>query len=240
MYIISKKKDYYDGVVGTTGIDKTVVYNREIEIIEDNSKFPKEFNPHNMFYKRSKRHLVNGGYYDCELESIYHQNSMFIVGFCGKLYIGWKFYREEKVQPFGIRNLETHITYDRDFIKKNLKPNNWRDKLMDDLNFIDTYDSMHIFRHLKVPIFLYDEDYKRTSIDNRAPRRKSVFIINPILGDYEFYKIFESFTAFQEVHMFMGGVLGSGEKEIVEVADKYKIGQHGFDKWSFRKEPKEK
>jgi hypothetical protein len=36
--------------------------------------------------------------------------------------------------------------------------------------------------------------------------------------------------------MFMGGVLGKGEKEIIEVADKYKITQHGFDyKWSFRK-----
>ena len=40
--------------------------------------------------------------------------------------------------------------------------------------------------------------------------------------------------------MFLGGVLGNKEKEIVEVADKYKIAQHGFDKWSFRKEPKNK
>ena len=36
--------------------------------------------------------------------------------------------------------------------------------------------------------------------------------------------------------MFLGGVLGIGEKEIIEVDDKYKIPQHGFDKWSFRKE----
>jgi hypothetical protein len=40
--------------------------------------------------------------------------------------------------------------------------------------------------------------------------------------------------------MFMGGVLGAGEKEIVEVEDKYKITQHGFNKWSFRKEPQKK
>jgi hypothetical protein len=36
--------------------------------------------------------------------------------------------------------------------------------------------------------------------------------------------------------MFMGGVLGAGEKEITEVADKYKITQHGFNKFSFRKD----
>jgi hypothetical protein len=35
--------------------------------------------------------------------------------------------------------------------------------------------------------------------------------------------------------MFLGGVLGSELKDIVEVADKYKITQHGFDKWSFRR-----
>ncbi len=39
MFIISKKKDYYDGVVGTVGIDKTLVYNRETVEIEEN-KFP--------------------------------------------------------------------------------------------------------------------------------------------------------------------------------------------------------
>ena len=56
----------------------------------------------------------------------------------------------------------------------------------------------------------------------------------------EFYKVIDAFTAFQEISMFIGGVLGIGEKEIVEIEDKYKIGQHGFDKWSFRKEPSKK
>ena len=28
MYIIAKNKDYYDGVAGTMGIDKTIVYER--------------------------------------------------------------------------------------------------------------------------------------------------------------------------------------------------------------------
>jgi hypothetical protein len=50
----------------------------------------------------------------------------------------------------------------------------------------------------------------------------------------------DSFTAFQEISMFLGGVLGAGEKNIVEVEDKYKITQHGFNKWSFRKEPEKK
>ena len=50
----------------------------------------------------------------------------------------------------------------------------------------------------------------------------------------------DTFTAFQEIQMYISGVLGTGEKEIIEVEDKYKIPQHGFNKWSFRREPTKK
>ena len=91
------------------------------------------------------------------------------------------------------------------------------------------YDPINLFRESKTPIFVYD-----------TYRRDDAFIINPILKDYEFYKVVDAFTAFTELQMFISGVLGVGEKEIVEIEDKYKIGQHGFDKWSFRKEPQKK
>ena len=42
MLIISKKKDFYDGVVGTMGIDKTLVYDREIIEVEEKN-FPSIF-----------------------------------------------------------------------------------------------------------------------------------------------------------------------------------------------------
>ena len=67
------------------------------------------------------------------------------------------------------------------------------------------------------------------------------FFINPLLKDYQFYKVYDAVQTFQEIQMFISGVLGNKEKEIIEVADKYKITQHGFDKkWSFRKEPTKK
>ena len=68
--------------------------------------------------------------------------------------------------------------------------------------------------------------------------RNIKFFINPNLKNYEFYKIFDTFQAFQEIQMFLGGVLGAGEKNIIEVEDKYKIAGHGFNKWSFRRESK--
>ena len=57
-----------------------------------------------------------------------------------------------------------------------------------------------------------------------------------MLKDYEFYKKFDSFAAFQEIQMFLSGVLGNKENEIIVVSDKDKIAQHGFDKFSFRKD----
>jgi hypothetical protein len=234
MYIITKTKDYYDGVVGTVGIDKTIIYNRETQILENYYEYPKEFRPNRTYNIRYKNHFLNLNHYQNFKTSKYSENSVFIVGFCGKLYVGWKLYREISKE-----GLETYITYDREFIKKNVKTIQWHSNLTDDLNFIDTYNSMNIFVDLKVPAFVYDGDYNRMYLLSPSYRHRaeSRFIVNPILSDYEFYKVFDSFTAFQEIQMFMGGVLGAGEKEIVEVEDKYKITQHGFNKWSFRKEP---
>ena len=234
MYIISKTKDYYDGVVGTVGVDKTIVYERETIINEDPHTFIEPFFPKKIWDRRDRspfRHILSG--YPVEKGSKYDNTSYFIVGFCGKLYIGWKFYQEIK-DNHSYPELDTFITYDLEFIKKQLVHKNWSSNLLDDIDYILSYNSLEMFRNLKIPIFIHDSDYNRTDI--RRYRCNEVFITNPTLKDYEFYKVMDSFTAFQEIQMFIGGVLGTGEKEIVEVEDKYKIDQHGFNKFSFRRD----
>jgi hypothetical protein len=240
MYIIGKRKDFYDGVVGTMGIDKTIIYEREIKILENEKEFPKEFRPVRYVWRKRGMSLlsVTTNMYHCHKESKYTNFSSFIIGFCGKLYVGWKLYREEK-KPFST-DLVTDITYDIDFLKEHVNEKGWGSNLNDDIKYVETYDPIEIFRLLNIPIFIYDSDYERTSIGTYRHRKKSVFIINPNLSDYRFYTVINSFTAFQEIQMFLGGVLGKGEKKITEVEDKYKISQHGFDKWSFRKEPEKK
>ena len=57
MYIIAKKKDYYDGVVGTMGIDKTIVYNRETKIFDNSIYFTIAFRPNHSFNSRFKNHF---------------------------------------------------------------------------------------------------------------------------------------------------------------------------------------
>src|ERR1035437_121426 len=238
MLIISRKKDYYDGVVGSMGVDKTIVYDRVTTILEESEKFPKEFQPNKSWSRRKENHFINLSHFSNYPKTKYLENASFIVGFCGKLYIGWKLYCEFNVSDMISPLLVTEITYDFEYVKKHVKTTTWgSSNLNDDVEYVKNYNAIEVFRTLKTPIFIYDYDYNRTSINVYRKRSKCVFIINPNLSEYEFYTVFDSFQAFQEVQMFMGGVLGKGEKDIVEVADKYKIEQHGFDyKYSFRKD----
>ena len=242
MYIISKHKDYYDGVVGSVGMDKTLVYERTTEEITDNNKMLKEFQAsRNRGWMGTNRDnpFLNIGFAHVERDNPkkYDDEDFFIVGFCGKLYLGWKLYY--KVMGWDLETGEkkeftkTDIVYGYDKVKKFLKDSYWRGNLENDIKYLMDYDPINMFRELKTPVFIYDSE-------RRKPRADDALIINPILKEWEFYKVIDAFTAFQEISMFIGGVLGIGEKEIVEVEDKYKIGQHGFDKWSFRREPSKK
>lgn len=238
----TKKKDYYDGVVGTMGVDKTIIYNREIrEFVKDEIPEPFKRKVSNYYTKQVQAFLKLGGYHiKKEHLKKYNSYSYFIVGFCGKLYIGWKLYASKKTS-FTNENVITTIIYNFEEIKQLLDLKQvWYGNLEDHVNNVLNYDPMDLFRNLNTPVFIYDHDFNRTFLSRYGNYENPKFIINPNLSDYEFYRIFDSFQAFQEIQMFLGGVLGNHEKEIIEVADKYKIEQHGFDKWSFRKESESK
>ena len=242
MYIISKNKDYYDGVIGTMGVDKTIVYERNIVEIEDSKDMPKEFQPsrNSSWNSRRENHFLNIGYMRTESKK-YDDVEFFLVGFCGKLYLGWKFlYKVRERDETGtiVEVPKTDIIYGYENAKNYLKDGYWKSNVKEDIDYVLNYDPINMFRELKTPIFIYDNS--ESNFRHRVSRTNSMLIINPILKDYEFYKVIDSFTAFQEISMFIGGILGIGEKEIIEVEDKYKIPQHGFDKWSFRKEPSKK
>jgi hypothetical protein len=239
MYIISKQKDYYDGVVGTVGMDKTIVYERQTVEIEDNKSMP-DFLKHRKSNWDSQNpfHNVCRASIKSNNNRGYHGVDGFIVGFCGKLYLGWKFYYKEEEfnaelgKPEEV--IKEDIIYGYENAKELLNTEYWRSNLDDDVRFVETYNALDVFREYHAPIFLYD-GYRG------KPRNTDVFYVNPILKDWEFYKVVDAFTAFTELQMFISGVLGTGEKEIIEISNENKIEQHGFDrKWSFRREPTKK
>lgn len=238
MLILSKKKDYYDSSMGIDGIDKTIVYERHEKVFtkhNDNSYIPDEI--HKIFYPKS-RFWSDYSFYMIK-KNDYDFFNIFIIGFCGKYYFGIRFV---EIVNNSYDNIQTNIVYDIEEMKnyienrrgymKKIKDHTKLNELVTKIKNINTQDT---FRKFNTPVFLYQfgDGYSGTP----SEYHENFFIVNPCLKKYDFFKIFDSFTCFQEISMYISGVLGNREKDIIQVADKYKIAQHGFDKWSFRKMP---
>ena len=83
----------------------------------------------------------------------------------------------------------------------------------------------HLFRENRCPVFVYREGCEHT------------ITYNGCLKDLEFYRCVDPYTAFQEIQMFLGG-MAFPNKPIPKIDDKIMAEAKGFDKFSFRKEPK--
>lgn len=234
MYIISKQKDYYDGVAGTMGVDKMIVYNRQLIDVEE-CDIPKEFKrmQNSQTWRLENPFLLH---YNTKKESKYDHVYPFVIGFCGKLYVGWRFNYKVKNPNSFYEETKTDIVYDHKIAEELIHPYFREKTIMNRVSYIENFDAMNVFSQFNTPVFVLDEHYGFGTYY----KSESYFVVNPILDVYQFYKKFNSFDAFQEVSMFIGGVLGSNENKTVEIEDKYKISQYGYDKWSFRKEPSKK
>lgn len=216
MLIVSKFHDYYDTAIGATDIDKTCVYTRTTKEIDCADVF-NEGMPVGMVRRYRENDFLSA--------------TPFIVGFCGKTYIGYIFEYEKIID--GKSTTKRMITYNKNNIIKRLWPGQkemkkWYNKYSVTMmnEFFDKYDRKEnhdLFRKHKVPIFVYVEK-----------DREKKFILNPNLKNYKFYRIFATYIAFQEIHMYLSGVLGTQEKDITAVSEKHRIQQRGFNKWSFR------
>jgi hypothetical protein len=80
--------------------------------------------------------------------------------------------------------------------------------------------------HFNSPIVAYClHDVGSSSI---SPDRKSCFVVNPSLQGLGFQHVIDPFTAFQDISMFVTGVLGQNLDPPAAMSDKEKIGSHGL------------
>ena len=104
---------------------------------------------------------------------------------------------------------------------------------------LNSLDATKWFREFHTPIFAWGsygiDIYARW---HGTLDKKNSFIVNPILRDYQFARVIDPYTAFQEIQMYVSGVLGVN-KDGTEFpsTEKEKVAQHGMDKWSFRRPP---
>lgn len=233
MRIISKFKDYYDSA-SAYGIDMECPYVREEKV----ATFTREqAHKKNMLQFRGDSGL-----------------KLAVIGFCGKLYPvaqykytekqeSYPFFKEKYLNFYSVEELRENLP--DDLVHKISERgglfyrgessffynNNWPSLEMFFKHSFTQLQDYFINEHC--PVFIY------TSEDNRYEGLMELRV-NSSLKNFGFFKQKDPASAFQEIYMYLAGVLGNQEKETINVSDKVRIQQHGFDKYSFRKLPQEK
>lgn len=245
MRIISKFHDYYD--VGMKyGVDNAVVYNREErEILSHEFDF---------IFKRTKIDNFRAGLW------VNSYPDMCYILFCGKIYPFISFLRyniylkkfDSIYKPlYSLTAYEDFLNskyenddssyrywskYDHENLKElyNIKPSKY-------LITMFTRKAMEMFYDIRSKKI--DEKIVEINIKFNSPilfisRRKTTDIygiVNPRLADYQFMKVIDPISAYQELQMFMSNFMFK-EKEIIQLNDTMRLEKHGFDKRSsFRK-----
>lgn len=243
MYIISKHKDYYDSAVGM-GIDKTIVYERkprQEKVPKELSDFLNQYDHYSFVKERLNKKIVN------------YSTSVIHIGFCGKIYLGIRLNKEFENSYTYDKIKEVEMMWNHDTIRKKLNPEvkyhkyRWFKNQKSELELfnnyvakLEAYDATKWFREFNSPIFAIsgppiDDSYSwRQSLGFN--NKDGELFVNPILKEYQFAKVFDPYTAFQEVQMYVSGVLGvSKDGTDFPATEKEKVAQHGMNKWSFRR-----
>lgn len=241
MIIVSKDHDYYD-LVMCHGIDKSLRFIRKFVEIEKRSEIP------NSLAKMIKD---LPGVYDFWNDT--HECSIrpFIIVLCGKIYLGYHCshlkdpcYKDRTYNVIYLPIPDIFV-YDLSSLEKILKKYNK-----------DLFEKFHKKRlyFLNRTLFKHDdlkEKFKKFKdkkidinihLDEKAPilyvgykKQNIVYIKNPVLRKFQFYKVRNAFQVFQEISMFIGGVASKTFPLTIELSEKDRIKKSGFDKWSFRK-----
>lgn len=221
MLIVSKFHDYYDTAM-TYGIDKTVVFERKIEEFE---------------VEHYLRELPHAEKFDTDRGWV--TLSLVLVGFCGKVYPGIKLdngpdwtvcYDAEK---FFSSAMEADVAIDwKSKVSRYTGIRGWRGPL--NANWIEAFfkkDWTKEFEHLFV-------DLHTPTFTITAGERRNVGIKGDQLKSFMFQRVKDAPTAFQDIYMFLSGVLGQPLKPPTPPSDKEKAQIHGHDgEYSFKKPP---
>lgn len=187
----------------------------------------------------------------------------FIIGFCGKAYPGYRFTWSGQDGPH-FRRMERILYYPDDFKdvfrfkpvqkafpnffkKTKRQPVLWVQRQMRNTNFealVHTHEAnfgtdefYDLFIEMNSPIWIWDpSDGDRF----RRARRKGGFLkINDKLQPYDFVRVLDPYTAYQELSMFVGNDLQRAEPIMASVSDASMLKKKGFHEYSFKTRPKE-
>lgn len=225
MRIISSFKDYYD-CGQAAGQDPTIVYVRESRTEQ---------------YKNSERAYP---FPSCQSPFSGWRSALSasscVIGFCGRLYGAIQIRKQD----------ETAFCYDMGAVEAFIYKHGGKDEIRGfDVGYGRKPPRSSRGR-VKFERFFQNcqghrDRYEKWFIENRCP----IFVAqdapgywdaweityNARLKDYEFFRVFDPWQAFQELQMCFGGILAPPEKPMPPVSDKDMRDIKGFDEWSFKK-----
>lgn len=253
MRIVSKYKDYYDGIQ-SFGMDSKLVYERFenlVGIVKFKNYEQFESGLWESYLTVQHINILDEKYKDYRIKT-----EFILIGFCGKLFPCFSFLhinKEEEIKRVSTYSTDATLEYIQK-IKDNFGKIEFIEEYYQGCNptkdELDKYFS-HIvyqqnysqwFQEIEAPIFMLTENPElRYDIEQRKWLNKDDLIYfkkNPKLETYQFYKVKDSYSAFQDLSQFLGGILTKREKIESKLTDKEKVNQHGFDlKYGFRTRP---
>lgn len=236
MLIVSNFHDFYD-TISRLGVDKTCVYKRETVALPGEFDTGERFNrwPHGQeFVKGKKKYFTDP----------------VVIGFCGKTYPAIAVSCGESLSLidkkhvfFSSEDLYAFFVKEKISTKKSGGRFSWfgHHLSMLDRASVDNFFEGKIFKPMEkyfakhhAPAFVYGRFTDAVPHTNG----KEKLVLNPCLKDYRFFQVKDPQTAFQDVFMYISGVLGIDTPKMVKISDKELAKKRGHDgEYSFRKPP---
>ncbi len=232
MRIISKFHDYYDSVL-KFGADNRVVYVREAAEVDLRNGLPEDLS----FMEPSLHARDLRTQHDASLLL-----QPFIIAFCGRVYPGVRLISPGKPgkAPAFDESYYDAASYTARLTELGLKINpgrrsRWSLSCASPLKLCDIKD---FYKTPAAPAFDALVSRRTPVLVGVATLRSPVSLElhqDCALKPFRFYQVFNAYSAFQELDMFLGGVLAQNEDPMPVLDDRAKVQRKGFDQYSFRR-----
>lgn len=229
MRILGKQHDFYDSVLAYGTDSKRVVFMRELQ------EFKSEQVPAIALAR------VNGLSHPRRTNNLEMDFTCVTVGLCGKIYRGININVVPRMYNDGGFARLNKTVYDFNSFMAIVKEHEvelstarykWQ-KLPEIEDQIKAYFAAQGTNEW--------EDFmvtnKLVTLTNGMPY-SSIYQGNGTLKQYEFYRVLDAFQTYQEIDMYVSGTLTTPDAPMIELTEKDRVAQHGFDKYSFRHRPK--
>ncbi len=244
MRIISKFHDYYDAL--NDGSDTDHVWKRETS-----SFLPDLQDPffHTDNWENSLPHLMHVVSVP-KRSAVYSQGAIWrgdtdeyrrsLLLFCGTFYpfvrlpdqVCWDFHSFAEAVRLAERPYSKH-----GFLTKQKDVQEQTQAMFTQETILPRFRTLNL--RYRCPILLMDiQEQPLGPVREHEPERFRVrFTLNPRLADLDFALIIPPFEAFQRLEGYLFNELAEQNDPPVEISDTVRRDSHGFDKYSFRKEP---